>query len=138
MSYPFMDKQPRWAKSSRKQNISDNPRPAEIRPAPLPFKSQVWTRFGFYTLPGKAELDMTKAVSTDNENCNNWYNPIAILVESQYKLNRHPSKQNKSILSQPYMKGLILYFLYHMFLFTYVVISGWSQFKLTFGFTFFG
>ncbi len=40
----------------------DNPSPPEIRPAPLRYKSKVWTHLRFYTFSGKAQFDMTKAV----------------------------------------------------------------------------
>lgn len=36
--------------------------PPDIQPAPMHFKSKVWTHFGFYKLQGKVELDMSKTV----------------------------------------------------------------------------
>ncbi len=74
---------------------------------PLTFKSKVCTQFGFCTLSGKAELDMTKAVSNNNKNCNSRYYPIAIFEEMQIKSNRHwsillQSIQDQRILSKPY------------------------------------
>lgn len=35
----------------------------EIKPPPGQFKSKAWTHFGLFTLKGKAELDMLKAIS---------------------------------------------------------------------------
>lgn len=63
----------------------------KIISAPSRFKSQVWKLFGFYTLPGRAALDLTKTVCklchTVIAFCGNTTNLSAHLARHHPKLN---------------------------------------------------
>lgn len=99
MSYSFSEKQGRWAESSWKRKMADNPTPLKIKPAPLHFKSKIWAQFGFYTLPGNTELDMTKILCKLSHgqvlySCNTtnmsahlaWANPWTKMVQAKQPL----------------------------------------------------
>lgn len=76
----------------------------EIMPAPINFKSKVWTHFGFYTVPGKTELGMTKAVCKlchrPVSYCGNTTNMTAHLVRHHPDININQHKRPAAACQQ--------------------------------------
>ncbi len=55
-----------WKNSPGEPRAAESGKCLTIRPALFYLKLKIWTQFGFYTLPGEQELDMTKAVCKNN------------------------------------------------------------------------